>query len=196
MLNFPLKKGVKVMDLKYEIIPEEKMELCRDACNELMSFQKSKAYISPERFDSMNFDTRMVPSVNKAIDNYIVVVKDDDKIVGYVYSNISPKETYSNEFATFFDLSSVRKNNVGCLSQFYIKEEYRQYGVGSTLFNMSMEWLKQFDDVDDYFIFVSNGNDNALEFYQRKGFAVSHVILDGFITVLRSDKHSANKVKV
>ncbi|MDR7072415.1 GNAT family N-acetyltransferase [Fictibacillus barbaricus] len=181
------------MELKYEMIPEDKIELCRDACNELMSFQKSKAYITPELFDSMNFDTRMVPSVNKAIENYIVVVKDNDKIVGYVYSNISPKETYSNEFAVFFDLSSVSKNNVGCLSQFYIKEEYRKYGVGSTLFNMSMEWLKQFDDVEDYFIFVSNGNDNALEFYQRKGFAVSHDILDGFITVLRSEKKLANK---
>jgi GNAT superfamily N-acetyltransferase len=173
------------MNVTYEIIPDEKIECCRDLCNELMAFQKSKAYIKPELFDNMNFDTRMIPSIKSALYNHTVVVKDDDKIVGYVYSNISPKETYSNEFATFFDLSSVRRNNVGCLSQFYIKEEYRQYGIGSNLFNMSMKWLKQFDDVEDYFIFVSNGNHNALEFYRRKGFSVSHDILDGFITVLR-----------
>ncbi|HYK72988.1 MAG TPA: GNAT family N-acetyltransferase [Pseudoneobacillus sp.] len=151
-----------------------------------MAFQKSKAYIKPELFDNMNFETRMIPSIKNAIHNYIVVVKDDDKIVGYVYSNISPKEAYSNEFATFFDLSSVKKSHVGCLSQFYIKEEYRQYGLGSKLFNMSMDWLKQFDEVEDYFIYVSNGNDDALEFYKRKGFPVSHDILDGFITVLRN----------
>ncbi|WP_047152975.1 GNAT family N-acetyltransferase [Aneurinibacillus tyrosinisolvens] len=174
------------MNLKYEIISDEKIEYCRDLCNELMAFQKSKSYIKPELFDNMNFDTRMIPSIKSAICNYTVVVKDKDKIIGYVYSNISPKETYSNEFATFFDLSSVSRNNVGCLSQFYIKEEYRQYGIGSILFNMSIEWLKQFDDVEDYFIFVSNGNNNALEFYRRKGFSVSHDILDGFITVLRS----------
>jgi ribosomal protein S18 acetylase RimI-like enzyme len=178
------------MNIKYEIIPEEKIESCRDVCNELMVFQKSKAYIKPELFDNMNFDTRMIPSIKSAIHNYIVVVKDDDKIVGYVYSNISPKETYSNEFATFFELDSVSKNNVGCLSQFYIKEEYRQYGIGSNLFNMSMEWLKQFDDIEDYFIYVSNGNDDALEFYKRKGFSVSHEILEGFITVLRNSKQS------
>lgn len=136
----------------------------------------------------MNFDTRMIPSTKNALNNYTVVVKDDEEIVGYVYSNISPKETYSNNFATFFDMSSVNKNNVGCLSQFYIKEDYRQYRIGSKLFNMSMEWLKQFEDVDDYFIFVSNGNDSALEFYKRKGFLESHDILDGFITVLRNDK--------
>ncbi|MFC0189792.1 GNAT family N-acetyltransferase [Fictibacillus aquaticus] len=176
------------MNFTYEVIPVENMEDCRDLCNELMSFQKSKAYIAPERFDSMNFDTRMVPSVKKALHNYIVIVKDGDKTAGYVYSNVSPKETYSNEFATFFDLSSVSGSNVGCLSQFYIKEEYRKYGIGSVLFDMSMKWLHQFQDVDDYFIFVSNGNENALEFYKRKGFSVSHDILDGFITVLRSGR--------
>lgn len=173
------------MDIKYEIIPNEKIEYCRDLCNELMVFQKSKTKIKPELFDSMNFDTRMIPSMKSAIYNYIVVVKDDDKIVGYVYSNISSKETYSNDFATFFDLSSVSRNNVGCLSQFYIKEEYRQKGIGSVLFDMSMKWLNQFDDVQDYFVFVSNGNNDALEFYKRKGFVFSHRILDGFITVLR-----------
>ncbi|PAB58165.1 GNAT family N-acetyltransferase [Anaeromicrobium sediminis] len=173
------------MNIKYEIIPSEKVGSCRDLCNELMIFQKSKAKIKPELFDNMNFETRMIPSMKGAIYNYIVVVKDDDKPVGYVYSNISPKETYSNDFATFFDLSSVSRNNVGCLSQFYIKEEYREQGIGSILFNMSMKWLKQFDHVEDYFIFVSNGNDDALEFYKRKGFAFSHEILDGFITVLR-----------
>lgn len=176
------------MNLHYEIIPDDEIECCREICNELMAFQKSKSYIKPELFDSMNFETRLVPSIKKAIYNYIVLVKDGEKTAGYVYSNISPKEAYSNEFATFFDLSSVSRKNVGCLSQFYIKEEYRQYGIGSKLFNMSVEWLKQFEDIEDYFIFVSNGNDNALEFYKRKGFSVSHDILDGFITVLRSNK--------
>lgn len=179
------------MNITYEVISEEKIECCRDLCNELMSFQKSKAYVKPELFDTMNFESRMIPSLKKAVHNYIVVVKDGEKVVGYVYSNISPKETYSNEFATFFDLASVNSDYVGCLSQFYIKEEYRQYGVGSTLFHMSMEWLKQFEDVEDYFIYVSNGNDDALEFYKRKGFTVSHDILDGFITVLRSKKDLA-----
>lgn len=173
------------MNFKYEIISEAEIECCRELCNELMIFQNSKAHIQPELFDNMNFDTRMIPSVKKALHNYIVVVKDENQIVGYVYSNISPKETYSNEFATFFDLSSVTRENVGCLSQFYIREGYRQYGIGSKLFTMSMEWLQQFDEIEDYFIFVSNGNDDALEFYKRKGFSISHDILDGFITVLR-----------
>ncbi|RBP03883.1 GNAT family N-acetyltransferase [Rossellomorea aquimaris] len=179
------------MNLKYEVIPEEKAEYCRDLCNELMDFQQSKASITPERFDSMNFDTRMLTSIKSARHNYIVVVKDhdmNDDIVAYVYTNFSPKESYSNDFATFFDLSTVKKENVGCLSQFYIKEGYRQFGVGSRLFTLSMDWLKTYEDVEDYFVFTSNGNQEALEFYQRKGFSISHDILDGFITVLRSNR--------
>ncbi|CCC58145.1 acetyltransferase [Caloramator australicus RC3] len=49
-----------------------------------------------------------------------------------------------------------------------------------------MEWFKSFDIIKDIFIFVSNGNDKALNFYLKKGFKISHQILDGFITVLRN----------
>jgi GNAT superfamily N-acetyltransferase len=181
------------MNLSYEVILDDQIDLCRDLCNELMAFQKSKACIKPELFDGMCFETRLLPSVKKAIHNHTVIVKDGDEAVGYVYSNISPKETYANEFATFFNLDTVRKNNVGCLSQFYIKEPYRQHGVGSKLFDLSISWLKTFDDIDDFFIFVSNGNRTALEFYKQKGFQVSHEILDGFITVLRQSISSGNE---
>ncbi|WP_254178478.1 hypothetical protein [Cytobacillus oceanisediminis] len=49
----------------------------------------------------MNFETRMIPFVKSALHNYIEIVKDDEEIVGYVYSNVSPKEACSNDFATF-----------------------------------------------------------------------------------------------
>lgn len=174
------------MSIHYEVISEDNIICIKDLCNELMSYQKSKAYIHPDLFDSMCFETRMIPSVKSAKANYIVVVKDDNEIVGYVYSNISSKETYSNAFATFFDLDSVKNDDVGCLSQFYIKESYRNTGIGTVLFNKSMDWLNSFKSISDLFIFVSNGNDNALKFYLGKGFKISHQILDGFITVLRN----------
>ena len=174
------------MSIHYEIISEDNIVRIKDLCNELMSYQKSISYIHSELFDGMSFETRMVPSVSKANANFIMVAKDDEEIVAYVYSNISSKDTYSNEFATFFDLDSVEGDKVGCLSQFYIKEGYRNMGIGSVLFQKSMEWLKSFKSINDLFIFVSNGNENALKFYQGKGFKISHKILDGFITVLRN----------
>jgi GNAT superfamily N-acetyltransferase len=174
------------MNIHYDVISDDNIICIKDLCNDLMAYQKSKAHIRPELFDNMSFETRMIPSIKKAKANYIIVAKADDELVGYVYSNISPKEVYSNEFATFFDLDSVRNDDVGCLSQFYIKEGYRNTGIGSELFQKSMEWLNSFKDVNDIFIFVSNGNDNALKFYQGKGFRISHQILDGFITALRN----------
>lgn len=173
--------------IHYEIVSEENISLVKDLCNELMTYQKSLATIAPERFDSMSFKTRMVPSIKNAKANFIVAAMDGDEIVGYVYSNVSPKKVYSNEFATFFDLDSVKGDDVGCLSQFYIKDGYRSLGIGSVLYEKSMEWLDTFKDIDDRFIYVSNGNDVALNFYQSKGFKVSHQILDGFITVLRNE---------
>lgn len=179
------------MSIHYEPISAESIICIKDLCNDLMSYQKSKAYIHPEFFDDMCFETRMISSIDSAKANYIVIAKDEDEIIGYAYSTIAPKTTYSGGFATlagdaFFDFDSVEGDDVGCLSQFYIKEGYRNTGIGSILFAKSMDWLSSFKLIKDLFIFVSNGNDNALNFYLGKGFKVSHQILDGFITVLRN----------
>lgn len=179
------------MSIRYEVISDDKIICIKDLCNELMAYQKSKASIHSEFFDGMCFETRMIPSVKSAKANYIVVAKEDNELVGYAYSTISPKETYSGGFATlqcdsFFDFDSVKNDDVGCLSQFYIKEGYRNRGIGSVLFEKSMDWLHSYKSIRDLFIFVSNGNNNALKFYQGKGFKISHQILDGFITVLRN----------
>jgi GNAT superfamily N-acetyltransferase len=179
------------MTIRYEVLSEDRIVYIKDLCNELMAYQKSKAYIHPEWFDNMCFDTRMVPSVKNAKANLIITAKDNNEIVGYAYSNICPKYTYSGGFATldpvdFFDFNSVKSDDVGCLSQFYIKENYRGTGIGTVLFEKSMDWLKSFSSINDIFIFVSNGNNNTLKFYQSKGFKASHEILNGFITVLRN----------
>lgn len=174
------------MSIHYEVIADDHIHCIKDLCNELMAYQKSKTSIHSELFDTMSFETRMIPSVKSSKANFILVAKDEDEIVGYVYSNVSAKQTYSNKFAAFFDLDSVVNEEVGCLSQFYIKEGYRKMGIGSVLFEESMNWLNSFQSISDLFIFVSNGNDNALKFYQGKGFKICHEILDGFIIVLRN----------
>ncbi|MDP4088870.1 MAG: GNAT family N-acetyltransferase [Bacillota bacterium] len=181
------------MSIHYEVISEEEIICIKDMCDGLMAYQKSKASIHPEWFDNMCFETRLVPSVKGAKANYIVAAKDGDEIVGYAYSNICPKRTYSGGFATlepvdFFDFDSVENEDVGCLSQFFIKENYRGSGIGSVLFDKSMEWLNSFKRISDRFIFVSNGNEGALRFYQHKGFRISHEILNGFIIVMRNTR--------
>jgi GNAT superfamily N-acetyltransferase len=180
------------MSIHYAVISNDQISCIKELCNELMAYQKSVAYLHTELFDGMNFETRMIPSVKSARANFLVVAKDEQEIVGYAYSNIAPKQIYTNDFATlqcdaFFDFDSVKTDDIGCLSQFYIRDGYRNLGIGSVLFEKSMEWLNSFKAINDLFIFVSNGNDHALKFYQAKGFKISHQILDGFITVLRNN---------
>lgn len=179
------------MDIHYEVISEDNISCIKDLVDDLMAYQKSVAYIHPEFFDDMCFETRMPPAIKSAKFNHVIVAKNGDEIVGYAYSTIASKKIYSGGFATlhcdaFFDFDSVKNDDVGCLSQFFIKEEYRNLGIGSVMFQKSMDWLNSFDSIDDIFIYVSNGNDNALKFYLNKGFKISHEILDGFITVLRN----------
>lgn len=179
------------MSISYEIVGADNVVLIKDLVDELMAYQKSMAHIHKEFFDGMSFETRMPPALKSAKENFIVAARDGGKLVGYAYSTIAAKEIYSDNFATlkchaFFDFDSVKAEDVGCLSQFFVKEEYRCMGIGSELFSRSMEWLSSHKGIEDVFIFVSNGNENALKFYTGKGFKVSHDILEGFITVLRN----------
>lgn len=139
----------------------------------------------------MSFDTRIPPALRSARFNHIIVDRDGEEVIGYAYSTIADKKIYSGGFATlqcdaFFDFDSVEGQEVGSLSQFFIKDEYRNSGIGSDLYNRSMDWLNSFEKIKDIFIFVSNGNDNALSFRLNKGLMESHKILEGFITVLRN----------
>ena len=180
-----------ISTITYENIPESELYKLESLCNRLMAYQKSKAFIEPERFDIMNYETRLVPSVKGARYNHITIAKDGEEIIGYAYTNICKKETYAGGmFGAFFEMDSVEGDFVGCLSQFYIEDAYRGKGVGHELFNRSMVWLKSFTDVQDYFIFVSNGNQSARDFYESRGFKYSHDILNGFISVLRSHAHA------
>ena len=174
------------MNITYKELNYGQAGEVKDLVNHLMDYQQSLSYITPERFDAMSFESRMLPSMESADENFLVVALVNDQPIAYVYSNIAKKQTYESDFAVFFDMDSIAGNQVGCLSQFYIEDGYRNMGIGSELFNRSMHWLDTFPEINDRFIYVSNGNTKALNFYIHKGFKVSHDILDGFITVLRN----------
>ncbi len=170
------------MDIIYKVITED-IYCIKDLCNDLMNYQKSKSYIHSEWFDNMNFETRFIPSYNSVKENFLIIAYDEQEIIGYAYSNISSKYTYSGGFATlkpvdFFDSNSGIGDDVGCLSQFYIKDGYRKGGVGTALFNSSIDWLNSRKSIKDIFIFVSNENNNALKFYLNKGFKKSVINLE------------------
>ncbi|RAP74193.1 GNAT family N-acetyltransferase [Paenibacillus montanisoli] len=179
-----------------EVIQDGNIEMCWPLCDELMAFQKSKASIAPEVFDTMNFDNRMKRSYERAAESQVVVVKDDGVPVGYVFSTIDEinnRQSAIPEWAPVQD-PAVSKgfypdwdclpSKVGTLNNLYLRDGYRDKGLGSKLFNLSMDWLESFPDVDLVFVYVSNGNDDALNFYLSRGFAFSHDVFGGFIKAL------------
>lgn len=180
-------------NITYEVVTDGNIEPCRELCNELMAFQKAKAVIAPEAFDTMNFDTRMKKSYENALHSQVVIVKDDGVPVGYVFSSIEQVEnseiTYPKwaptegiEHLTGFYPDWVKlPQKIGCLNNLYVRDGYRDMKIGSRLFHMSREWLAGFSDVELVFIYVSNGNDAALNFYLKQGFAYSHDVFGGFI---------------
>jgi GNAT superfamily N-acetyltransferase len=181
-------------EIKLELINVEGIEQCRDLCNELMAFQKSKATISKESFDWMNFDTRMKKSYDEALRSHVIVAKDGNTPIGYVFSTIdegnedvrsyipdwAPKEQVEGVKGFYPDWVRLPQK-IGCLSNLYIKEGYRSQKLGSKMLNMAMDWLESFDDVELIFVYISNGNDAALNFYLNRGFKFSHDVFGGFI---------------
>jgi GNAT superfamily N-acetyltransferase len=168
-------------NITFEIVRDGNIEQCRELCNELMSFQRSKAFIEPERFDAMNFDTRMKKSYEGSLDKQVVVVKDAGVPVGYVFSTIDTLDSMRGPPFQFLPQRADLPERIGCLSNLYLKEGYRGAGLGSKLFDMSMDWLDGFSDIGLIYVFVSNGNEDAYNFYIRRGFAYSHDVLGGFI---------------
>lgn len=177
--------------LTFDIITDGNIEACRDLCNELMAFQRSKAVIAPECFDGMTFDTRMQKSWDRALAKQLILVKDGHTAVAYVLSTIekvvdragpipawAPK---SAEPAKGFYPDWPMPPKIGCLNNLYCREAYRGQGLGTKLCDMALAWLEGFPDVDLTWVYISNGNDRVLDFYLRHGFNYSHEVFGGFI---------------
>ncbi len=177
------KRGEVTGNITIEVVRDGNIEQCRDLCNELMAFQKSKAVMEPERFDTMSFDTRMKKSYEISLESQVLVVKDSGIPVGYSFSTIedTQKSRSSGQYTGLYPEWDSFPQKIGCLSNLYFREKYRGMGLGSRLFEMSMEWLEGFPDVDLILIYVSNGNDDALSFYLNRGFTFSHDVYGGFI---------------
>ena len=180
--------------ISYNVVEGEEIKLCRELCNDLMAYQKAQAKLWPERFDGMNFDTRMKKSFLNTPDSQTIVAFDNGIPIGYIFSTIEnishgdksavpdwapPK--VSDDYQGFYPDWDELPARCGCLNNLYIKPEYQHQGIGVELFKRSMEWMASFSDVDTVFVYISNGNDNALNFYLRHGFIFSHNVFGGFI---------------
>jgi len=179
-------------NITIEILKDDDIEQCRELCNELMKLQQEKSYYLSECFDMMNFDTRMKQSYEKALEKQVILVKDGGKPVGYIFSTIEKVAEEMRDFwpewapkvqggLGFYPTWLELPQKIGCLSNLYLRKEYQGLGLGSKLCDMAMEWLGSFPDAPITFVYASNGNDAAYDFYLKRGFIESHDVFGEFI---------------
>ena len=181
-------------NITIEVVKDGNTEQCRDLCNELMTFQKAQAVIAPELFDIMNYETRLLSTFIKSPINQLIVAKDSGVPIAYVFSTI--EKITDGDKSGIPEWAPVKKgekalgfypewdnlpSQVGCLNHLYVREGYRSYGLGLKLLEQAMAWLTSFPEVDLTFVYISNGNDAALDFYLKHGFTFSHDVFGGFI---------------
>ena len=180
--------------ITFECLNDCDIEQCRELFQELMAFQKSKARIHPEWFDSMNFETRMKKVHENALEKQVIVARDNGEPAAYVFTTVdNVEEAHRKRFPDWASSASGTgffpdwlelPQKTGCLRNLYLREKYRGLGIGSMLSDMAMGWVECFDDVNITFVYISNGNDDARMFYEKQGFTFSHDVFDGFITAL------------
>ena len=178
--------------ISLEPLTDDQIECCRELCDELMAVQRARARIHPECFAGMNFDTRMARSHAAALRKQVLAVSDKGVPVGYVFSTIQeadeadrqgrPAWAPPGEHALGFYPDWLRlPQRVGCLSNLYVREAYRGLGLGGKLLRAATDWLESFADTNVTFVYVSNGNEAALQLYFKHGFVFSHDVFGGFI---------------
>ena len=181
-------------NITVEVVTDGNVEQCRDLCNELMAFQKAQAVIAPELFDMMNYETRLLSTYINSPINQLIVAKDEGVPIAYIFSTIENvtggDKSAIPEWAPVQDREKTLgfyppwndfPARVGCLNHLYVRDDYRGCRLGFKLLEQAMAWLTSFPDVDLTFVYISNGNNAALDFYLKHGFIFSHDVFDGFI---------------
>lgn len=181
--------------IKIQDISNGNIEICRGLCNELMDYQANKSHIRTDVLREMTFDNRLRASFENAEIKKLLVAFDDENPIGYVYAEVSDvtenlmyyvpdwaKNIYKKGQLIFFPVNQELPSRLGTFNNIYIKPEYHGLGLGYQLSNEVIEWMKSIDGITGIYVYVSNGNEQVVDFYKRFGFQFSHNMLNGFIT--------------
>lgn len=101
-----------------------------------------------ENYGDLDFSGRFDKLTNMEA-HKISVAKDDEDIIGYIISVINESK--------------------GEHLSFHVNESYRGKGIGTSLLNEHIKWLKN-QDCKSIAIKVSYENNSTIDFYKSKGF--------------------------
>ncbi len=181
-------------EITYKEITDGNVEVCRELCNALMAHQADRGVLHPEVLRAMNFDNRLKPSFEEAEEKQLVVAFDGSEPVGYIFSSAG-LETEASKTARpawavrlpgihetgFYPDWLPLPGKIGCLNNLYVLPEYRGRHIASALCDRAMRWLRSVPEIKYIFVYISNGNENVIDFYKSYGFEYSHEVFGRFI---------------
>lgn len=145
-----------------------------------IDFEKAKLSDCDEIHNVMHTSAQEIS--RKAYHNELAVAFDDfyaDKTVGYVMATLKDPDNYTlvakdkNRIIGFIQLKASRQH--GTISHLYILPGYEGNSVGAQLFSLIREHAVQLD----FAKLTVESTLNALNFYEKNGFANKGAISDG-----------------
>ena len=99
------------------------------------------------------FEEKLMKSIRNSKKVVLFIVKDAEKIVGYIQTAIS------------------KNGKGGKIVSFHLLNDYRRTGVGSTLIKKGLKWLWK-NGVREIELGTQGGNEAAVKFYKKHGFEI------------------------
>ncbi len=127
--------------------------------NKLKIYQKLKE-------GAENIFARWVKENIKSRNGVVFVAEDSDKIVGYCLIHIKP------------NVPVFKIKKLGYISDLYVKEDYRNKGVGSKFHKECFKWFRK-KGLRHISLLVDAKNPAAHEFYKKHGFSDLYIEMRG-----------------
>lgn len=120
-----------------------------------------------KNYDSnINENYKVQEFYEKFVDNdneIILVARDNDIILGYVYGFIQ-------------DNGNLFNNKIAQLDALFVKEQYRGNGIARSLMKEFINWAKK-EEVTYIELSVCKDNTNAINLYENEGFSIDKICL-------------------
>jgi ribosomal protein S18 acetylase RimI-like enzyme len=149
------------MNLEYREIPVEEIEIIKPLWEELNSHHGQITQYFSGYYSGMDFEKRKKNLLGRSID---IKFKIDLMTDTAACENIG------------YCISSVNHDGEGEIDSLFVKQSYRQYGIGDTLMKRALDWLESYN-AGPIKIQVAFGNEEVFKFYSKYNFYPKYTML-------------------
>ena len=149
------------MNVRYEVMTEEGLDLIGPLWLELRQMHRARSVNFKAELGSVSFERRRDQLLEKAAGGLMRVelARDEDgRAIGYCVSSIGPDMT-------------------GEVDSIFVTVAYRQMGIGTALMNSALQWMDGLGTVRKVLLAIV-GNEEVHSFYARFGFLPKSTLLE------------------